>query len=32
MVPFPQVNLDVTLAELCRMDDPEIDSPHAPVL
>lgn len=32
MVPFPQVNSDVTLAELYRMDDHEIDPRHAPVL
>ena len=32
MMPFPQVNLDITLTELYHMDDHEIDSPHAPVL
>lgn len=31
-MPFPRVNLDVTLAELYHMDDHEIDSSHAPVL
>ena len=32
MMPFPRVNLDVTLAESYHLDDHEIDSPHAPVL
>lgn len=32
IMPFPQVTLDVTLAELYHMSDHEINSSHAPVL